>query len=549
MRVGRIMVLLGLVFCIPCPAGAQTEWVDDPAEPVLEAGGPGDWDAGNFYLGTVVKVDGIYHLFYGGHRGGAAFLEEIDMGHATSTDGIVWEKDPANPVFTRGADGEWDDLSILHGAVIHDGSGFRMWYEGLGQTSDESSVGYATSPDGSVWTKHPDNPIMAPGPPNTFDAAGVGPESVIMRGGLYQMWYVASPTKATRVQDWTIGYAESADGLSWTRHSVPVLEPASGWESTWLTDPSVRFDGARYEMWYSGATSSRVALGYAVSFDGVEWTRSLSNPVVAANSENPSVLFDDDAGVYVLWYRDHDEAVFRRAVSDCCSTVYGSVIPAAAYAAGAEGSFYETTLELNNAGMDAAEYVFSWLPRGEDNTEPLRSEHFTLAAGMGVRYPNVLADIFDLEPDAFGALVIEASSPDLLAMARIANTPQEKVAGTFGQSIPAITLDDFTGVGERRRLVFGTENADMRYNVGCVNADSTAVVIRFELFAADGTLLGTEQLTLSPWSNDQINRIFDAYQPVTGYVDFWSLTPSGKSYCYGSVLDNVTSDPMTVPPQ
>ncbi len=544
MRVRWIAMCVGLALCAPGLSVAQTDWVIDPVEPVLEPGGPADWDAGNFYLRTVVKVDGIYHLFYGGHREGAAFLEELDVGHATSTDGIVWQKDPANPVFTRGADGEWDDLSILHSAIIHDGSGFRMWYEGLGQTSDESSVGYATSPDGSVWTKHPGNPIIEPGTPGSFDAAGVGPESVIMRDGLYQMWYVASPTEATRVQDWTIGYAESADGLSWSRHSAPVLEPASAWESSWLGDPSVRFDGARYEMWYTGSTH---ALGYAVSFDGVEWTRSFRNPVVAASSENPSVLFDDDAGMYVLWYRDHDETVFRRAVSDCCSTVYSSVIPAAAYAAGAEGSFYETTLELNNAGLLDAEYLFTWLPRGETNTEAAESERFTLAAGKDVRYQNVLADVFGLEPDSFGALLIEASSPDLLAMARIANTPLEKVAGTFGQFITAVTLDDFTGLGERRRLLFGTEHADMRFNVGCVNAAPAAAGVDLELFAADGTLLGTERLILMPWSNDQLNRIFDAYHPVTGYVDFWAAS-SGNIYCYGSLLDNVTSDPMTVPP-
>jgi predicted GH43/DUF377 family glycosyl hydrolase len=530
-------------------ASAQTEWVTDPGAPALEPGGPGEWDESSFFLGPVVKVDGTYHLFYGAHRDGVSGgLHEINVGHATSADGIVFEKDPANPVLTYGAVGEWDDLSILHSAVIHDGLGFRMWYEGLSQTSDESSVGYATSPDGSVWTKHPGNPIFEPESPGTFDGAGVGPKTVIMQDGLYRMWYVASPTRATRVQDWTIGYAESADGLSWTRHPVPVLEPTSGWESDWLTDPSVRFDGARYEMWYTGSDRSRVYTGYAVSSDGIVWTRSMLNPVIDRESENAWVLFDADTGLYEMWYRDHAERVFRHAVSDCCSTVYGRVIPAAAYAAGAEGSFYETDLDLSNADTLNAEYRFTWLPRGASNTDPVQSEFFTLGPGKSARYSNVLAEVFDLEPDSFGALMIEASSPDLLAMARIANTPQEKVAGTFGQFIPAVTFDDLTGIHERRRLVFGTEHEDMRTNVGCVNIDPLPAGVDLELFAADGTLLGTESLILLPWSNNQINRIFEPYQPVTGYVEFWSRAESGRIYCYGSVLDNVTSDPMTVPP-
>ena len=72
--------------------------------------------------------------------------------------------------------------------------------------------------------------------------------------------------------------------------------------------------------------------------------------------------------------------------------------------------------------------------------------------------------------------------------------------------------------------------------------------VSFELYASDGTMLGTESLILMPWSNDQINRIFEPYRPVTGYVDYWSDLSTGSVYCYGSVLDNAPSDPTTVPP-
>ncbi len=73
--------------------------------------------------------------------------------------------------------------------------------------------------------------------------------------------------------------------------------------------------------------------------------------------------------------------------------------------------------------------------------------------------------------------------------------------------------------------------------------------ISFELFRSDGVLLGSESLLLMPYDNNQLNRIFDPYHPVVGYVDYWSAATSGRVWCYGSVLDNVTSDPTTVPPQ
>jgi len=54
-------------------------------------------------------------------------------------------------------------------------------------------------------------------------------------------------------------------------------------------------------------------------------------------------------------------------------------------------------------------------------------------------------------------------------------------------------------------------------------------------------------MTLEPWGNDQINRIFGDHRPVAGYVDVsWSAY---SAYCYGSLLDNETSDAIFVPPR
>jgi len=527
-----------LVLTIPGVALAQTEWVDDPVDPVIGPPETGAWDQHRYPLAVIV-VDGTYHFFFNGQDEGVSFPHAYDIGHATSSDGIDWEMDPANPVLTRGAEGEWDDDSLWGAGVIHDASGFRLWYQG--GDGAVYAAGYASSPDGSTWTKYVDNPVIEAGEPGSFDDGGVLPNTVIVRDGLYQMWYTSTRDYQLMGEwNWRIGYAESDDGLSWTRRSELVLESAGE-----LVAPSVLFDGSMYHMWYEYIGTFNIGIRYAVSMDGVDWTTYLANPVLGG--EWPNVIYNEDTGAHEMWYRG-DHGAIRRATSECCSTIFASIIPAAAYAAGAEGSFYETDLDISNAGTSAADYRFAWLPRGESNKEPLESDLFTLGTGKSVRYANVLAEIFDLEPGSFGALTIEASSQNLLAMARIANTPQESTVGTFGQTMPPITIDDFIPLGERRRLLFGTENADMRFNVGCMNASDTATRVDFELFATDGTLLGSESVVLMPWSNDQLNRIFDAYHPVTGCVDFWTDIAGTQIYCYGSMLDNVTSDPTTVPP-
>jgi len=94
------------------------------------------------------------------------------------------------------------------------------------------------------------------------------------------------------------------------------------------------------------------------------------------------------------------------------------------------------------------------------------------------------------------------------------------------------------------------ENADVRSNVGCVNGSDEPVVVSLQLFNAEGEELDTKSMSLPPYSNNQITRLFRSYMPISaGYVDVSTTTPGASFYCYGSVLDNSTSDPTTVLPQ
>ena len=148
-----------------------------------------------------------------------------------------------------------------------------------------------------------------------------------------------------------------------------------------------------------------------------------------------------------------------------------------------------------------------------------------------------------------GAVVIEASSPDLLAMSRTYNLPSGKAAGTFGQALPAVPFEELITTGESRRITFMSENADTRANLGCVNGTDMPVTIDITEVDSTGAVLETRTMNLAPWSNKQINQILGDFAPVDGYVDVSSATPGAAFTCYGSVLDNTTSDPTTIPQQ
>lgn len=224
-------------------------------------------------------------------------------------------------------------------------------------------------------------------------------------------------------------------------------------------------------------------------------------------------------------------------------------IPAAAYAAGAEGSFFRTDVDVTNTGDTPGRYRFLWLPRDENNVDPLASEVYTLAAGSGARFTNAVHEVFGLEPDALGAMAIEASSPDFLLLSRIYNLDGEWGSGTFGQAMPAVSEKEMIEGGERRHLVFASQNADYRTNIGCQNGFRSAALINVELFDQQGASLESVNMMMSAWSNEQLDRVFEAHGPVNGRIEVYSPVAGANYYCYASVIDNLTNDPTTILPQ
>ena len=272
----------------------------------------------------------------------------------------------------------------------------------------------------------------------------------------------------------------------------------------------------------------------------------------SSSEQNPSYTFAS-AGTFTVTLTVANAAGQDMASQDVSVTLGQSFtesyfIPAAALAAGAAGSFFQTDVDINNSGSTATSYAFLWLPRGANNSDPTQSDAFTLAAGASIRYENVLSEVFGAEPNVSGALAVLSNSADLKIMSRTYNVPTAKVAGTFGQAIPGIPSADLIGQNDARRIIFMSENDDLRANLGCVNGVDDNLPIVITLYDETGAMLGTENMNLGPWSNNQINQIFADYAPTNGYADVSSIKASAGFYCYGSVLDNGSNDPTTILP-
>jgi len=132
-------------------------WTHLPG-PALIIGEEGAWDSGYVVPESVVETDDGYALYY---TGGASWPEgAASIGLATSPDGITWTKH-AEPVLKADIGDAWDAAGVWGCSVQRADWGWEMFY--TGSDNQRVQIGYATSPDGVRWTRYAGNPVLRPG--------------------------------------------------------------------------------------------------------------------------------------------------------------------------------------------------------------------------------------------------------------------------------------------------------------------------------------------------------------------------------------------------
>jgi sucrose-6-phosphate hydrolase SacC (GH32 family) len=144
-----------------CQVGLATSpdgsvWTRYAGNPVIENGPEGSLDAGLVEPGTVLRRGRLFHMWYGAVEAPSAF-DPHTIAYATSVDGVSWIRHPT-PLLEPNPSSDWEP-NLYGPAVMFDGATYHMWYTGLTEDLSEVQVGYATSPDGLSWTKDPGNPI------------------------------------------------------------------------------------------------------------------------------------------------------------------------------------------------------------------------------------------------------------------------------------------------------------------------------------------------------------------------------------------------------
>lgn len=251
------------------------------------------------------------------------------IGRATSPDGLVWTVDET-PAFTFGGEpGSTRYCSVAQPAVLFDGSLWNLFWSSSREpaegttTNQPTGIGWATSADGLTWTVQAETLIPYRGTPMGLASA------TAVNGLVYLAW--------SEYPDLFM-ISRPSTGGSWSAPMLVVDHLLAGdWASEWALGPSLLCDvgaDAALGMMFAGdstATGER-SLAWASSTDGSNWTVDAGSPLTGGTLDYGSLnhwelLRFTDSGT-ILWYsRTDEESGFKAIGAAFAGTAAGEPEP------------------------------------------------------------------------------------------------------------------------------------------------------------------------------------------------------------------------------
>lgn len=181
----------------------------------------------------------------------------------------------ARTIIKPGELGTFDEHGCVPSWITHNGSKKYLYYVGWntgGSVPFRLALGLAISLDGANFEKYSTGPIADRSP---ADPCLVGSCGGLLEAGRWRFWYVSGVDwyvfeKQPRHR-YHLKYAESTDGINWHRDGIVAIDFANEAEYAFAA-PRVLKTADGYRMWYC-FRGDVYSIGYAESDDGVTWTR------------------------------------------------------------------------------------------------------------------------------------------------------------------------------------------------------------------------------------------------------------------------------------
>ena len=223
------------------------------------------------------------------------------------------------------------------------------------------------------------------------------------------------------------------------------------------------------------------------------------------------------------------------------------IVPSTAHAPGVGTSQWRTNLAVLSPQSTAA-LTLTYTPiEGASGSPVTRPESVT---ALGTReWQDVLVSLFGFATTATpkGSINVTATQPVYL----FARTFNQATSGTYGQSYPALRSGDGVGQGQEGVVPQLEKSTEFRSNLGVQNLGGAACTVAVRLLGPGGAQVGTI-LTQSIGAGrfyqwDDVFGKASAGSQALAYATVQVQTPGCRVWAYGSVVDNTTGDPTTIP--
>jgi hypothetical protein len=255
----------------------------------------------------VVWFKGRYLMYYSIHRGSKG----IAVGIARSDDLTHWRK-----VGEVLPDADYERKGLAAPAAMVRGGKVHLFYQTYGNGRDDA-ICHATSKDGLHFERDDTNPIFRP--TGAWNCGRAIDADVIEHDGRLLL-YCATRDPDMKVQKLVVAAApvDSDYGRGrWTQLcDDAILEPLLPWEKQCIEAPSVCKHDGRLYMFYAGAYNNEPQqIGCAVSDDGIDWRRLSKYPLLpngradewnASESGHPGVFTDRDGQMHLFFQGNND---------------------------------------------------------------------------------------------------------------------------------------------------------------------------------------------------------------------------------------------------
>ncbi len=302
--ISRRSLIAGLV--APPPAGWR--WADP------SRGRPFSKDP------SVIRFKGRYLLYYsmpayGDGRSGDGWA----VGVAASADLFSWKK---TGEMLPAAAYEQKGLAAPCAVVVEDR--VHLFYQTYGN-GPRDAICHAISRDGLTFERNPTNPIFSPAnfPETSAWSAGraIDAEVFRFRGRWHMLAATRDPAMKIQMLAGALGAREPRfDREVWSMPGKlaqgPVLRPELPWERQCIEAPTVLERNGKLIMFYAGGYNNEPQqIGAASSDDGLSWSRLTGQPILpcgapgqwnSSESGHPGVFVDQDGSTTLFFQGNND---------------------------------------------------------------------------------------------------------------------------------------------------------------------------------------------------------------------------------------------------